>query len=514
MKSLRFIATACTLLALLGAAPAAGVRVPQAQIDAENARWSALGVKLPPGGIVLQHPYAPPYSNRSFIVPASWYTEFSTRMRKDKDVPVDAAALRQDLPVLRFVLQKAYAGYEPASARGWNWNAMFRQWNAQLAAAGSKPLSLRTAFASWGRLEDVQLDNHSGVPGLSAFVSGSASAVLAADPQGSCASLVFTGGRAVKLSAHDAGQQPHAVQAWNGSELSRAWYVSYPKALGTAAALVCGSRRIALTPAAQTPAPSQTPVYTMLADGVAYLRLPTFTDANNEALRTVLSKATDLGKEKLVIFDLRGNDGGNAPSDILTNWFAESAVEIASGMSQIGTTSCFTTALQFGLQQQLANTLKPPVPAGLQQALQQLVDTLKGTATPDCSVQPQIKSSDRSMRDHHFTMHAEQADQTRIVALVDGGCGSDCEYMTYILAGLPNTVIAGTSTYGVMGFTQPGYFVLPHSRVPFRIALSRTDAYGDQRSVDGYGITVDVLLATAASQSPASLKALALLLAG
>jgi hypothetical protein len=514
MKTLRFIATAFALLALLAAAPAAAVRVPQAQIDAENARWSSLGVKLPPGGIVLAHPYAAPYSNRSFVVPTSWYTDFFARMHKNKDVPVSASALRQDLPVLQFLLQKAYAGYEPASARGWNWNAMFRGWKAQLAAGGDKSMPLRTAFAPWGRLQDVQLDNHSGVPGLNAFVSGSASAVLAADPQGTCSTLRFTGGRVQRLAAHDAGQQPHAVQAWNGSQLSRAWYMSYPKKFGSASELVCGSRRIALTPAAQAPAPSQTPVYTLLADGIAYLRLPTFTDANNEALRTVLSKASGLGKEKLVIFDLRGNDGGNAPSDILTNWFAESAVEIASGMTQTGTTSCFTNGLQFGLQQQLVQRLTPPVSAGLQQALQQLVDTLKGTATPDCAVQPQVKTSDRSLRDHHFTVHAQQADQTRVVALVDGGCGSDCEYMTYILAGLPDTVIAGTSTYGVMGFTQPGYFVLPHSHVPFRIALSRTDAYGDRRSVDGYGITVDVLLPTAQSQSAASLKALAVLLAG
>jgi hypothetical protein len=509
MRSLRFVAPVIALLALLAAAPATPVSVPQAQIEAENARWTGLGVKLPPGGIVLQHPYASPYSNRSFVVPTVWYSIFTAEMRKRKDVPVEAAALRQDLPVLEFLLQKAYAGYQPAAARGWNWNAMFREWNAQLAHSGNKTLPLRTAFAPWGRLEDVQLDNHSGVPGLNAFVSGSASAELAGDPQGECSALHFTSGRTEKLALHDAGQQPHAVQAWNGTQLAPAWYISYPKRLGTASSLRCGDRSIGLTLAAQTPAPSQTPVYTMLANGIAYLRLPTFTDANNEALRTALSKASDLGKEKLVIFDLRGNDGGNAPSDILTNWFAESAVEIASGMTQAGTTSCFTTALQFGLQQQLVGSLKPPVSPGLQQALQQLVDALKGSATPDCSVQPQIKTSDRSMRDHHFSLHAQQADQTRVVALVDGGCGSDCEYMTYVLGGLPDTVIAGTSTYGVMGFTQPGYFVLPHSRVPFRIALSRSDAYGDQRSVDGYGITVDVLLPTAQSQSQQSLTALA-----
>jgi Peptidase family S41 len=512
--SLRTVTVALTLLAVLGGAPAASVRVPQAQVDAENARWSALGVELPPGGIVLQHPYAAPYSNRSFIVPFAWYSRFLNTLREKKDVPVNAAALREDLPVLKLLLEKAYAGYEPAASRGWSWNGMFRDWDAQLARSANKNIPLRDAFAPWGRLEDVQLDNHSGVPGLTDFGSGSTSAVLDGDPHGGCSELRFANGRAQRLSLHDAGQQPHAVQAWNGAQLSPAWYVSYPKRLGTATSLHCGTREITLTAAAQSPAPSQTPVYTMLTNGIAYLRLPTFTDANNDALHAALSKASDLGKERLVIFDLRGNDGGNAPSDILTNWFAESAVEIASGMSQAGTSSCFATALQFGLQQQLLSGLKPPVSPALQQGLQQLVDGLKGSSTPGCSVQPQVKTSDRSMRDHHFVLHFRQPDQTRIVALVDSGCGSDCEYMTYILGGLPGTVIAGTSTFGVMGFTQPGYFVLPHSRVPFRIALSRTDAYGDERSVDGYGIAVDILLPTPQSQSQQALTALGELLAG
>lgn len=512
MKMPRYIVPGLALLALLAAAPAASVSVPKAQIGAENARWSALGVKLPPGGIVLQHPYAAPYSNRSFVVPYAWYRDFSAKLRAKKDVPVNAAALREDLPVLRFLIEKAYAGYRPAMARGWNWNAMFRAWDAQLARSGNKMLSLETAFAPWGRLEEAQADNHSGIPGFKAYVSGSTSAVLAHSPHGVCSALSFAGGRSAKLSAHDAGQQPHAVQAWNGSRLSPAWYVSYPKSLGTATALICGSRAIALTQAAQVPAPSQTPVYQSLGDGIAYLRLPTFTSVNNAALRKALSNAPQLGKERLVIFDLRGNDGGDAPSELLANWFAESAIEIASSVSRAGSNSCFTAGLFFGQQQQLTAGLKPPASSGLQQALQQLVDTLKGSATPHCRVEPEVKQSDRSMSDHHFSLHPQEQGQTRVIVLVDGGCSNDCEYMTYILGGLPNTVIAGTSTYGIMGFTQPGYFVLPHSRVPFRLALTRNDAYGDGRSVDGYGLTVDVLLPTARSQSRQSLTALAHLL--
>ena len=152
-------------------------------------------------------------------------------------------------------------------------------------------------------------------------------------------------------------------------------------------------------------------------------------------------------------------------------------------------------------------SVKPPGSAQLSQFLQRVVDSLSTPASPQ--VEPDDQQSDGSLRDHQFSIKPAQADQTRILAIVDGACASDCEYMAAVLAQLPNTVIAGSSTYGVMGFTQPGYFVLPNSRVPFRLALSRTDEYGDGRSVDGYGITVDVLLPTLQSQNRDSLIALA-----
>jgi hypothetical protein len=516
MKVRTSVILLCACLALLGAGRPAPIRVPQAQVAAENARWSALGVHLPPHGIVLPDPYAAPYSNQSFVVPFAWYEQFYRQMRVAHDYPVEASALREDLPTLRFLLEKAYAGYDTAKSRGWNWDSWFREWDNDLARHGSAKLSLREAFAPWGRLEAVQLDNHSGVPSLADYVSGSVSSVLTSAPGAPCTSLRLASGRDVSLSTHDPAQQPHAVQAWNGSSFSPAWYVSYPKRTGTIAAIQCGAQRISLAPAWQPPMPALPPVYQSIDDGIAYVRMPTFTDANDDALRAALSKAQGLGKERVVVLDLRGNDGGNAPADVLTNWFAESAIEQASASAtQYGTNSCFRTALFFGLQQQLLGGVKAPVSPQLQQALQSLVDAIAAPSTNGCAVERTVQRGDRSLGDHHFSISDPvPAGQVRIVALVDNGCGSDCEYMTYVLSGLPGTVIAGTSTYGVMGFTQPGYFVLPHSRVPFRIALSRTDEYGDGRSVDGYGITVDVLLATKASQDRASIAALAKALSG
>lgn len=505
MRAARWAGLIFALAALLGAA--APVRVPQSQIDAENARWTSMGVHLPPGGIVLPDPYRPPYSNRSFVVPLAWYREFYAALHTNHDYSVQASTLRRDLPTLRFLMEKTYAGYATAQARGWKWQKFFHDWDAALAARGNAKLTLREAFAPWGRLEDFQLDNHSGVAGFTGFTSSSISAQLTRKPEAACTSLRTSGGD-FKLSVKDAAQQPHAVQAWNGDSLSPAWYVSYPKREGNAVSLRCGAQNIAvhvITPAA---APGQRPVYESWGDGIAYLRMPTFSDANNTALRTALTNAQGLGKERILILDLRGNDGGNAPTDLLTNWFAESAIEQAAQQStQYGSDSCFHTALLFGLQQQLSSGLKPPSTPQLTQFLQQIVDTLK--APSSCSVEPNVQRGDRTLTDHKLQLAAPGDGQTRIIALVDNGCGSDCEYMTYVLSGLPGTVIAGTSTYGVMGFTQPGYFVLPYSRIPFRLALSRTDEYGDGRSVDGYGITVDILLPSESSMGRKSLFSLA-----
>jgi C-terminal processing protease CtpA/Prc len=115
--------------------------------------------------------------------------------------------------------------------------------------------------------------------------------------------------------------------------------------------------------------------------------------------------------------------------------------------------------------------------------------------------------------EHHF-VRDWQGKHPRLLVLVDNQCGSDCEYMTWMLAQLPGTVIAGNNTFGVIGLTQPGFLLLPHTRIAFDLATSRTDDYGDGRSENGYGLDVDVALPTAADWQPRSIVALAKSLAG
>jgi hypothetical protein len=507
-RTVRALAIACTL-ALIAAAPYISLVVPPEDIAAENARWTSLGLRVPAGGVVSSHPYAPPSSNRAYVVPGSWYRSYFDA-QQGRGVWVSASALRDDLPILHDVLRAAYAGYEPAATRGWKWDAWFDAWGIGLAGNGDRLLTLDEAFAAWGSYDRFQQDNRSGVAGLGTFRSGSASARLTAEPGVPCTELVTGSGARFALVASDAGQQPHAITAWDGTGETPGWYVSYPANRGDATSIVCNGKTIGLAAVAHWTQPPQPPSYATLGPGVGYLRLPRFDDANDRALQRVMaSLPPDAKTAHTIVFDLRGNDGSNAPVDLMTEWFSKHDLDRAGTITEIGTRSCVETGLTFGLAQQLAAGLHPPLPKDLKNTLQPLLDGLAAPVS-GCTVQPQRIEGAWHLKDHRFPpADAIPQGQPRPIVLVDGGCAADCEYLALVLAAMPGAVLVGASTYGEMGFTKPGYFVLPHSRVPFRVALGRTDAYGDGRSVDGYGLSVDVLLPTIESQSAASIAALA-----
>jgi hypothetical protein len=72
----------------------------------------------------------------------------------------------------------------------------------------------------------------------------------------------------------------------------------------------------------------------------------------------------------------------------------------------------------------------------------------------------------------------------------------------------------GVNTYGVCQMIQPGYSVLPQTGLRYRIALGRSDPYGDNRSVDGYGLDVDVVLPEVDRLQSKSMRKLAAIVAG
>jgi hypothetical protein len=510
MKMRRFLLLCCAMPALLGATSVSVVRIPQIEIQAENARWQAYGVTLPKGGIVLPQPYSAPYSNRSFIVPYSWFERYQKTVRASHDFPVKASDLEGDLPTLRLLMQKTYAGYSRATERGWNWNAWFKAWETQLTRDGNATLPLSKAFAPWIALEQTQYDAHSGPVDMPLVPRGSASAILASRPSGACSAMRMSDGRSRTLSTKDAGQQPHAVQAWNGQAFASAWYVSYPALGETAKSIRCGGSEIALSNIAPAANLSNAPSYEPLGSGIAYIRIPSFSDAADDALRKALSSASGLGKEQVVLLDLRGNNGGIPPLDLLTTWFSGGAVEeAATAPTRISTQSCFDTALQFNSNSLALASVKQPASPDIKQRIQNVLNTIATTPPDACAVKPDVVPAENESTAHRFSPTRTGTDQPRVIVIVDDKCANDCEAVARLLSRLPDTVLAGASTFGALGFAEPGYFVLPHSGVAFQIASSRIDPYGDGRSLDGYGFPVDVLLPTAASQQRDSLLALA-----
>lgn len=470
---------------------------------------TSLGLKLPAGGILLDQPFATPLTNRSFLVPTSWWRAPAPR-------EIIAADLRQDLPILRTIMQKAYGGWTSAEQRGWDWNRWFTDWDHDLAARGDTKLPLADALAPVAKLMDFQLDNHSGPVGGARFGSGSTTAILDAAPVGACTTMKAADDRTFALDPKDPAQAPKRATLYNVASEQPGYYLSYPNRRGLATAIQCGDKWIAARPVGNAnrtqliadlaQKPANEPSYRAVSETIGYLRLPTFSKQNGERLRALLpTLPKSAGHEKLLIVDLRSNDGGDAPIEALGRWLDGSSVRRAARFNRRQPKSCVYEALRWGYSQVTIQGLKPPLSDQLRGNLQHAMGALFAHSPAGCPVKIEEDKSAWDYRQHRFPS-SPSAGKPRLLVLIDRGCGSDCEYMAYVLAASPGSIIAGENTFGVGQFIQPGYFILPHSRIKFRIALGMSDNYGDGRSFDGYGLDVDVLLTEEAHTAAAILK--------
>ena len=505
--------------------------VPEAERTAEIAWLTSLGLSVPDAGVVLAEPYAPPLTRRSFVVPHTWFNFESPDT-------VSSAALAEDLDVLREVMSRAYGGWETAEARGWNWDSWFAEWKAMLVAHGAAMLSLEEAFAPIKRLMEFQLDNHTNIPlsDRTFFGSGSTTVVLASAPKDVCTEARTASGQSFALAARDLGQQPHRAQVWDGKALHGTSYLSYPALRGVVTEVKCGALWVKARPVWE-PAPLNVfhaspertkallalskethdhPFLIHLAPGVAYLRLPTFSKQNAVDIEQHLAawpKPTQ--EDKVLIVDLRDNGGGDVADEALVGWV--DADRLWTGFNNSTThhgASCLYPALRWGYTALTSGHLNPPLPKGMVGGLQEMLDALYGPSQPGCPRRTEEAKGTWNYAQRHAAPPGPVAGHRRILALVNNGCGSDCELMTYLLASLPETVVVGSNTYGVAQYIQPGYSVLPRTRLAFRIALGTSDLYGDQRSVDGYGLDVDVVLASEAGAKPDAILRLARYYAG
>jgi len=502
-------------IALAAGTAADDVRLTPEQRQGEVEWLKSLGLTVPEGGPLLEHPFATPLTKRSFLMPtADW--------RAPGPTEVNAGSLRQDLPVLRTIMEKAYGGWDSAQKLGWDWNAWFTDWDRELAAKGDAKLALADALAPFERLERVQLDNHSGpVSNVVHFGSGSRTAVLESAPSGPCTAMKTDSGELLPLNEKDPAQLPkHAkILTAGAAQPEDGFYLTYPARRGSAAAVNCGGKWIPLRIwdagsrlneiASLAGHAANEPSYRMLDETIGYLRLPTFTKPNNERLRQLLGQLPEsAGREKLLIVDLRQNGGGDSAIEAMARWLDFAAVRPVVKFNRHQPKSCVYDALRWGYTQISSQSLQPPLSDTLRGNLQKQLDDLFQPAPEGCPVQMEDQHSDWDYRQHTGSGKPSPG-KPRLMILADRGCGSDCEFSVYVLAAQPGSVVVGESTYGVGQFIQPGYFILPHTLLKFRIALGMSDTYGDGRSFDGYGLGPDIVLDGADANKPETILKLA-----
>jgi hypothetical protein len=479
------------------------------EISAEDARLKDLGLIVRDGSFLREHPFEAPWSSHSLLVPPNWSEPPIKALLGSRQVRADQLLL--DLNILEPVMERAYGGWDSAKARGWDWNQWFNDWRKRLSAKGTAEISFDEAFAPINALIAFQRDNHTQVPlSRKSTLDGSQTAVLSSVPTGRCTE-VRAGNGSFSIAPDDAGQQVRSAKLWRSGDVPfvDTDYISMPTSYGTPQTLHCGVAWIPLQPIgdrtrtglistlrelwSETLSHDRAQVE-RLGDDIVYARLPTFESRNYESVSRI-DWAQPRPGDRVLIVDMRDNGGGSAGYglDVLKSWVDERRMVPFDKIGSQITSSCLYAPLRWSLF-----TSK--------QYRQGLLDRMAQPYPPGCPRTVETTSSQWIYLQHHF---APKPSQMRIIALVNSRCGSDCESLTAMLASLPETIVVGTNTFGVCQLIQPGYSVLPHTGLSYRIALGRSDYYGDSRSVDGYGLDVDVVLPQVDRLKPHQLRELA-----
>jgi hypothetical protein len=461
-------------------------------IAAETAWMKSLGLQVPEEPLLLADPFSGPLSSRSFLVPAAWHW-------RDPPADISTAELSRDLDFLATAMAKAYAGWETAELAGWDWRGFFGRWRARLLAQSAASLRVEDAFDSWRELMRFQLDNHSGpIPGR-AFQGFSRSLLLEAEPSAPVTAWRDRLGQSGPRDTGDPAHQPRRCVVFRGGRLDEGIVISHPALLGDWEAVKAGGEWIPVREAGLSVSITNLTrevVYRRLNAEVGYVRIPTLTYLLAQQLRGDAAWLDpDARKMPVIVFDLRGNQGGAADLVffLLQRLIGWQSIETALSFSMRIKDSCLARALTWGFAQVNLKDCRGPVPDPVRTALQQALDAVMAPSLPGCRVHFHTLTAKWTYGEHRFPS-APLPGQPRIIALTDNACGSDGEFLVYLLASLAGSVVAGVNTAGVAGFARPGHFILPNTGVPFRLATAQADLYGDQRSFEGYGLIPDIIL--------------------
>jgi len=485
------IALTTTLVAAALGAADGGIAFPPEVRAREDALVKSFGLSPPDGGVLLTVA-APGQDPRWLVVPSRWHADKPPQR-------VDAAALRADLPVLGAALEQGYAGYERGLKRGWRWALWLKEWDTTLEVRRG-PLPLQDAFAIWEQVREFQPDGLTGIVGVP-NPWRSLSASLEKATKGTCEELQTVNGRYSALVRGDAALLPRAVELLRDKgKLEHGWMIVAPEPLGPLKQVNCsGGSTEAFS--VWDPAP---PARLALVKALGGTDGPGLRELEPRVwwLRPgpVAQDFSKLPADAVVLVDLRQH--GAAPPA------AEPALlEALAAPAELPLPvyyrrrSCGAEGLRFGTFQAAELTGGPRPLAASQPLLAALQPgTCKDAVEKGGGPLPKGGRKKPSLKPRPGR---------RAVVLVDNGCEGDCESLAFQLSFLPDAVLAGTATAGRDEYTERGRLVLPRTRVPIQIALTRREFFADGRSFDGYGLPPDVLIEDEAGWAPESLRAFA-----
>jgi hypothetical protein len=359
---------------------------------------------------------------------------------------VAPAALEADLFLLQRLLPRTYAGAARAEERDLHWKAYFAGWRAMLHAERRPRISIAEAFAPMAVWRAALADPLSG-PAVPSVPPISQVSLLPGPVPAPCDRVRIDGGAELALEPRDPAQHPRValVARDGGRRLEGATYLALPHA---AVAVHCGRGWVDASPVAAAPPPASDVPFLALEHGVVLLRAAAIGPVERGQVESFTAGA------RAVILDLRGLAAG------------------AAG------------ALRDRLPAAFGGTAPRP-----------------GREAIGSSAPPSWMYGDR---------HLDPAvPGPALLVVVESGCRAGCEQLVYELAATRRALIVGLNTGGSFQHREPATLLLPGSKVPFRLAQARADPYGDGRSVDGYGLDVDVVLATPDLWSDAALAELA-----
>lgn len=397
---------------------------------------------------------------------------------------VDSAALADDVAFLHQLLRTTYSGWpELLQHRTFDPDRYFEAWRAKVAAAGPSVSVEEGVIAPTVDIRRALTDSHFGPEGLLS--------TLANDPRLAFHEYQAEPPAGLKLETCDARSVPGVradtlrvapVLRADGSRGQRLTVSAV--GAGETLTLRCGEKALELKPRLALPRPPDPggDVYTYqpLGDvGIITLRNFKGPPEAMAELRQFVADYPRHRRHKLLVFDLRGNTGGN--DGFVYEWLDQAVRGPWFGSGEISVKGAFSPCFLWNLlvRRQLKDgRIDQPEAVAERQALR-----TKWPAPPEPS---------RHVFDSgKVEGHAKAPFTGRILVLVDRNSISSGESGAYALHRATGALLVGERTGGFLQYGNAPSFVLPRTGIPWVVSTKRN--YFDS-SVEGVGHEVSVYL--------------------